>query len=257
MLLSARFDGRDRKMTETRYAQVARDLAEGIGNGRYPVGSTLPTELDLCAHYEASRHTVRAAIRELQELGLVSRKKKAGTRVEAATPTSGYRQSLASVEDLVQFGVEHTRVVKEIDDVVADRALARDLGCAPGSRWLRISSLRMSAASGEIPIGWTDVYVDPAYADLQDVVRDRPDELISDLIEKRYGRRIAEIRQDVQAVLLAPEIAETLREAPGAAALRIVRRYLDQAGETVEISATIHPADRFTFSMRLRRERAA
>ena len=53
-------------MSETRYAQVARDLAEGIGNGRFPVGSLLPKELELCEQYAASRHTVRAAIRELQ-----------------------------------------------------------------------------------------------------------------------------------------------------------------------------------------------
>lgn len=245
------------EMGETRYAQVARDLAEGIGSGRFPVGSTLPTELELCERYAASRHTVRAAIRELQELGLVSRKKKAGTRVESATPSSGYRQSLASVEDLVQFGVAHTRIVKKIEDVVVDRALARALGCAAGSKWLRISSLRMSESSGALPIGWTDVYVDPAYSDLREVVVRHPDVLISDLIEQRYGRRIAEIRQDVQAVLLTPAHAKALGEKPGAAALRVVRRYLDQAGETVEISVTIHPADRFTFSMRLRRERAA
>lgn len=243
-------------MGETRYAQVARELAEGIGSGRFPVGSTLPRELELCEHYGASRHTIRAAIRELQDLGLVSRKKKAGTRVEATSPSSGYRQSLASVEDLVQFGVEHTRVVKKIEDVVVDRASARDLGCPTGSKWLRISSLRMSTSSGSVPIGWTDVYVDPAYSDLRNVVRKHPDVLISDLIEQRYGRRIAEIRQDVQAVLLKPALAKTLGEDAGAAALRILRRYLDQAGETVEISLTIHPADRFTFSMRLRRDAA-
>ncbi|WP_459976774.1 GntR family transcriptional regulator, partial [Mycoplasmoides pneumoniae] len=145
---------------------------------------------------------------------------------------------------------------QEIKDIVADKALARDLGCAAGSKWLRISSLRMSASSGSTPIGWTDVYVDPAYAELRDIVRDHPHALISDLIEQRYGRRIAEIRQDVQAVQLNPASAKALGENSGAAALRILRRYLDQAGDTVEISVTVHPADRFTFSMRLRRDRS-
>ena len=114
----------------------------------------------------------------------------------------------------------------------------------------------MSASSGSTPIGWTDVYVDPAYAELRDIVRDHPHALISDLIEQRYGRRIAEIRQDVQAVQLNPASAKALGENSGAAALRILRRYLDQAGDTVEISVTVHPADRFTFSMRLRRDRS-
>jgi GntR family transcriptional regulator len=242
-------------MSETRYAQVARDLAEGIATGRFPVGSLLPTEFELCDRYGASRHTVRAAIRELQELGLVSRRKKVGTRVEAASPSGGYRQSLASVEDLVQFGAAHTRVVREIEDVVADRALAKALGCAPGTRWLRISSLRLNGVPGAAPIGWTDVYVDAAYADLRDVVRASPDVLISALIESRYGRRIAEIRQDVQAVLVPKKLAAELEVKTGTPALKIVRHYIDPAGASFEISVTIHPADRFTFSVRLRRDR--
>lgn len=240
-------------MTETRYAQVARDLAEGIAGGRFPVGSLLPTELELCKHYEASRHTVRTAIRELQELGLVSRRKKVGTRVEASSPSSGFRQSLASIEDLVQFGVAHTRVVQKIDDVVVDRRLAKALGCAPGTRWLRISSLRISGHPGAPPIGWTDVYVDAAYADLRDVIRKSPDVLISTLIEWRYGRRVAEIRQEVQAVLVPAKLASELQVETGTPALRILRHYVDPAGEAFEISVTVHPADRFTFSMRLRR----
>src|SRR3954452_6297590 len=151
------FAGGLRRMSETRYAQVARDLTESIASGRFPVGSLLPTELELCAHYGTSRQTVRAAIRELQELGLVSRRKKAGTRVETASVSSGYRQSLASVEDLVQFGATHVREVQEVEDVVIDRALAKELGCAPGTRWLRISSLRLNGKPNAAPIGWTDV----------------------------------------------------------------------------------------------------
>ena len=242
-------------MSETRYAQVARDLTESIASGRFPVGSLLPTELELCDHYGTSRQTVRAAIRELQELGLVSRRKKAGTRVEAASVSSGYRQSLASVEDLVQFGAAHVREVQEVEEVVIDRALAKELGCAPGTRWLRISSLRLNGKPNAAPIGWTDVYVDAAYGELGEIVRASPDVLISQLIESRYSRRIAEIRQDVQAVLVPERLAEALETQAGTPALRIVRHYLDPAGAAFEISVTIHPADRFTFSIRLRRER--
>ncbi|NSL19695.1 GntR family transcriptional regulator, partial [Tatlockia micdadei] len=79
-------------MAETRYAQVARDLSERIASGEYAVGALLPTELELCDRYGVSRHTVRAAIAELQQSGLVSRRKKVGTRVEAAQPHAHYRQ---------------------------------------------------------------------------------------------------------------------------------------------------------------------
>ncbi|WP_342352968.1 GntR family transcriptional regulator, partial [Methylobacterium frigidaeris] len=50
---------RDGSMGGTLWAQVARDLRAGIASGRYPIGSLLPTELELCEQYGMSRHTVR------------------------------------------------------------------------------------------------------------------------------------------------------------------------------------------------------
>lgn len=249
-------DNSDGEVSEARHVQLARDLTEGIVSGRFPVGSQLPTEKELCKRYGASRYAVRVALRELQDLGLVSRNKKAGTRVEAASPSRGYRQSLASVEDLVQFGAAHTRVVREMKEIVANRELAKELGCPAGTPWLRISSVRLEGSEDNTPIGWTDVYVDAVYKDLRKVIRKSPDKLISSLIESRYGRHIAEIRQEIQAVLIPKALAPELEVQPESPGLKIVRRYFDTAGEIFEISITIHPADRFTFSMRLKREAA-
>ncbi|MET0430017.1 MAG: GntR family transcriptional regulator [Microvirga sp.] len=240
-------------MRETLWAQVAKDLTAGITSGRFPVGSLLPTELELCERYGTSRHTMRTAIRQLQDQGLVSRNKKAGTRVEAAAPTSGYRQPLASLEDLIQFGATHVREVQGTADVTVGADLAGELGCEIGTRWFRISSLRLDGRPGGAPVGWTDVYIDPAYADLGEVVRASPDVLISTLIEQRYGRRSAEIRQEVEAIALPAAHASILKAGADTPALRIVRHYLDDAGKIIAISSTIHPAGRFTVSQRMRR----
>lgn len=239
--------------TKPHFSSIASHLKEGITSGHFPIGSLLPTELELRDHYQTSRHTVRMALLELQKLGLVSRRKNVGTRVETATPQAGFQQSLASVEDLVQFGESHSRVVREVQQVQAKDALAQLLGCADGTKWLRISSLRLENAEGGAPIGWTDVYVDPLYTDLVDLVKESPEVLVSTLIEQHYGRRVAEIVQQVQALEVPPAMAERLQIKPGTAALQIVRRYLDADGEAAEVTVTTHPADRFTLSMRLQR----
>ncbi|WP_454721993.1 MULTISPECIES: GntR family transcriptional regulator [Cupriavidus] len=244
-------------MTKPNYAEIARQLIEGITSGRFAVGSLLPTEFELCEQYQTSRHTIRAALQEVQQLGLVSRRKNVGTRVEAARPKTVFRPTLASVDDLVQFGEEHLRVVQSAGEVTVTDALAKELGCASGSRWLRISSLRMVGGDAGAPIGWTDVYVDPAYGEIGELVRASPDMLISALIEARYGRQIAEIHQDVRACTVTdPALARALRLEPGAAALKIVRRYLDKAGEAFEVSVSVHPAEGFSVSMRLQRSGA-
>ncbi|MNT84988.1 UTRA domain protein [compost metagenome] len=86
------------------------------------------------------------------------------------------------------------------------------------------------------------------------MVRASPDTLVSALIESRYDRQIAEIYQDVRAFAVKDgRIADALKLEAGAAALKIVRRYMDAAGETFEVSVTVHPADSFSVSMRLQR----
>lgn len=242
-------------MSSARHTELAQEIAQGIASGRYPVGSLLPTEFELCEQFAATRYTVRMALGELQEQGLISRKKNVGTRVEAAQPTTGFVQSLSSVEDLAQFGATHVRVVRNIEEVVVDLTLAKELGCAGGTRWLRISSLRMDGAKRKRPVGWTDVYVDASYTDIGDAVRQAPDTLISSLIETRHGRRIASIRQDIDATAVPKSLAEELKVDAGSPALKVVRRYLDAAGEAFEISVSVHPAGRFTVSMEMNRSR--
>lgn len=242
-------------MSDLGRADMAHDLAEGIASGRYAVGSLLPTEFELCERYGASRYAVRKVLDELQELGLISRRKNVGTRVEAARPRPGFSQSIATVDELAQFGAEHVREVREVKEVVTDLELAADLGCPGGTRWLRISSLRMDGTRRPRPICWTDVYVDTRYAEIGELVRQSPGTLISALIESRYGRAISRIRQEIKGMCLPKGLAAELKAEPGAAALKVVRRYLDSSDEVFEISVSIHPADRFTFAMELSRSR--
>jgi len=238
---------------KSNFVDLAQHLTEGITSGRFPVGTLLPTEMQLCNHYATSRHTVRAALHELQQLGLVSRKKNVGTRVESTRPTNEFRPSLASVDDLVQFGCTHVRKTQEVVSETIDGDLVNDLRCKADSTWLRISSLRMDSANDRLPVGWTDVYIEPAYAEIGEIVRHSPGILISTLIETRYGRRIEQIQQEIRAVTISEPMAHALQVAAGTTALKIIRWYSDAAGDVFEISVSIHPAERFSVSMLLKR----
>lgn len=234
---------------------LSRALTEAIASGQFPVGTLLPTEFELCEEHGLSRYAVRKALNELQELGLISRRKNVGTRVEASRPAMGFTQSIATVDELAQFGARHVRVVRSTQQIVADLTLAKELGCLGGSRWLRVSSLRMGDSIEARPLCWTDVYVDAAYAEIAKLVKKSPEKLISSLIEERYGRSIARIRQEIEAVSLPGDLAAELKADAGSPALRIIRRYIDAAGEIFEISRSIHPGNRFAFCLEMNRSR--
>lgn len=243
---------------ENLYALVARTLSGRIASGRYPVGSLMPKEVDLAEELGVGRQTVRAAMKHLLDLGLVSRRRHVGTRVEATQPSGGFglSQALANLTDLELLARSHVRRVQSTGDTVADRRLAKELGCAAGTRWARISSLRMDATKDGEPICWTDVYIDPEYADVCKTVRRAPETLISSLIEKRHGRITAEVHQRIEAVPLPDGIAPALDAVPGSPALKIVRRYLDGTGDLFIATVTWHPADRFAYTMVLKRSGA-
>jgi DNA-binding GntR family transcriptional regulator len=74
-------------MANPMYRQIAEDLRAQIESGELPPGSQLPTELELREQYNASRNTVRDAIKWLTNLDLVETRPGQGTFVtEPRTP---------------------------------------------------------------------------------------------------------------------------------------------------------------------------
>jgi DNA-binding GntR family transcriptional regulator len=68
-------------MANPMYRQIAEDLRAQIESGDLEPGQQLRTELELREHYNASRNTVRDAIKWLTSLGLVETKPGQGTFV--------------------------------------------------------------------------------------------------------------------------------------------------------------------------------
>src|SRR6185503_4095210 len=121
-----------------RYQRVADDLTKRIGSGRYPVGGNLPTEMELCEQYGISRHTVREALRQVRDAGLISRRRRVGTEVVARTPTANYRQPTNSISDLLQYAEETQLSVLQTKRVACGPTLAGMLECDEGTVWLRV-----------------------------------------------------------------------------------------------------------------------
>lgn len=239
-------------MSTTLYSQISERLAQRIADQTYAVGSALPSENELAEEFAASRHTVRAALRQLQDVGLIARRRGSGTVVLAADRRAGYSQSLSSLEDLVQLAERTPRHVRKVQDMVMDIELAAELGCGPGTRWLQISSTRGEADHD--PMVWTDLYVDAHYRDIKKQVLAHPDQLVSQLIEGHYGRRIAKVDQTIAACGIPARVAKALNVTPESPGLLITRHYRDQGGAVIVASVSYHPAGRYQFSMTLIRE---
>jgi DNA-binding GntR family transcriptional regulator len=230
------------------YQTIAEKLSAAIQQGVYPVGSMLPTEAELCARFGVSRQTVREATRLLLQLGMVSRHQGVGTRVERDTVVQQYVQRLGKLPDLWQYVKETRRKVLRVTDVIASKARV-PLPGDPSLQWRMIEGLRFVEKEHE-PIAWTQVYVHPAYADVTGA-KDRDRAPIYSLIERKYGIQARSVRQEISAVAIPAGVAGPLRVAAGSVGLSVLRQYLSTSDEVFEVTISVHPADRYRYTMQL------
>jgi GntR family transcriptional regulator len=155
------------------------------------------------------------------------------------------------VEELHQYAAEARYEVDRSGIVVADTALAERLGCAIGQRWLRVEGFR-TVVGQQAPICWTEVFVLSEYAGVGLMIGRRSGTIYS-WIEEMYGVRIEQVQQLLRAEPMPATIAAVLGCELDSMAISVRRAYRLVGGDLVEVAFNLHPADRFTYELTLRR----
>lgn len=234
----------------TKAVNLARHLTEQIESGRYPVGSTLPTEAELQQRFAVSRHTVREALRELKSRGLVAARAGIGTTVRGKAGSARFIQGVGSLEDVIQFGEATLMKVVGRADVIADETLTGQVGARAGQELHRIDLLRYRPDEA-LPAGYLHMYLRPEHAALAAALESTREPMVR-LIERRYGIRTAEIVQQIVAATLTAAQARILESRPGKPALYVTRRHLDSQDHLLAATVGLYPSDRFSHNTRFR-----
>lgn len=235
-----------------RHARIRKVLEQRVREGVYPVGSLMPTEIELAAEFDASRFTVREALRHLTENGYVERRQGVGTRVIAARPQATYTQSFDHLHELFQVAVDTFYVVMEVEDVELDATLAEQLGALPGETWIRVDGVRWTEPGGK-PLCYIQSYVPERFRELVPRFRGLQGPFFA-LLEQHSEHPIDECVQEIRAAPMPEAFQRQLGQAPGSWALLLLRRYVT-AGGTLIASFNWHPAEHMTYVMRIHRSK--
>jgi GntR family transcriptional regulator len=235
----------------SRFHDLAQTLTAEIGRGVYPVGGTIPTEMELCAQFGASRHTVRAAVDRLVRSGMVTRRPRIGTVVKRQQPLpETYKMTVGGVTDLLQFAAStRMRVLKRELRTVTDQ----DEALAPhvGEQWLFVEGLR-TAEGAEKPICFNELWIHPDFRAVSGVEGD-VEASVFDLIAKEFDVDIKQVTQEVHAAPLPDYLAQALQLPAGSAGLWVRRQYFDDVGRLIESALSVHPPETFRFRLTLDR----
>ncbi len=239
-------------MAALKYELLADTLAQRIRAGAYDQAG-VPGERVLALEFGVGRVTVRAALRRLDEQGLVQRRPRRGTSA-LSDPDAGARRRLlrADVDRFLDRGRDDRRQVLAFARAQATPDVAEALQLPPGSEVLRVVRLRTRDG---VALTYTETFLRLSlapYVHRADLERKPYVQLLEDA-----GLSIGGAQQSVTSVAASPVVAGALRVAEGSPVLKLARILFDDQDSPVQLLLGWYHGEHFEVGMHLSRARDA
>lgn len=225
--------------------QLYRYLRGRIANGTYQPGDRLPSENQLIAEQHVSRVTVRAALAQLVDEGIVVKRQGKGTFVKPAFYHEDNTDTGSFSEACHQLGIEPSTKVISIARSEASDDVARLLADDGGTAHEIIELTRIRLADG-IPCIIEIDYLPGSFDFLMGC--DLSDASLIRLIRKHAGIAVARFDDYFYAVRASRQQSDLLDVASGTPLLKIDERCQDERGNIVYVNYQFIVTDRYVHS---------
>src|ERR1700731_2325511 len=231
------------------YERVESVLAGEIADGSLPPDTRLPPEDGLVARFKVSRTTVRKAIQNLVERGLVEVRRGKGTFVSQPKITQELTELTGFVEDMPALGRGPTARLLDKRIVAAEEAVARQLALAPGTPVFRLRRVRL--ADG-VAMSFDETYLP---RDLGEKVADNDLEAepVFALLEEKYDTPLVEAEYKLEAAAADAVAAEALEVPTGSPIFLVERTSYTTGNRPVDYERLHYRGDLIRFVTRLAR----
>jgi DNA-binding GntR family transcriptional regulator len=232
----------DRSSPVPLYFQISRRLEEAVDRGELTPGERLPNEIDFAELLAISRPTMRRALDELVEKGLLTRKQGVGTRVANAQVRR--RVALTSLhDDLAAAGRQPQTQVLTFELGHVDRHAARALGLPGDAQLVHCERLRL--ADGR-PLAILRNWLPSRFDDITSAELSTTG--LYELMGRRNGRPSV-AKQRITAVPAGTPEARLLGIKRNAPLISMQRTAFDGGGQAVEFAENLYRADDYAIEV--------
>jgi GntR family transcriptional regulator len=231
------------------YDRVESVLAGDIADGSLPPETQLPSEDGLIERFKVSRTTVRKAIQNLVERGLVEVRRGRGTFVTQPKITQELTELTGFVEDMQALGRTPTARLLDKRVVAADETVADRLALAAGALVLRF--LRVRLADG-VAISLDETYL-PRELGEKVAENDLSAEPIFALLEIKYDTPLVEAEYKLETAAADSVTAKALQVPVGSPIFLIERTSYTTGNRPIDYERLHYRGDLIRFVTRLAR----
>jgi len=231
------------------YERVESVLAGDIADGSLPAETQLPSEDGLVERFKVSRTTVRKAIQNLAERGLVEVRRGKGTFVTQPKVTQELTELTGFVEDMQTLGRTPTARLLDKRVVAADELVAHHLALAPGTLVVRLQRVRLA---DRVAMSFDETYL-PRDLGEQVAENDLEAEPVFALLENKYDTPLVEAEYKLEAAAAGLVVAQALQVPVGSPIFLIERTSYTTGNRPVDYERLHYRGDLVRFVTRLAR----
>lgn len=226
------------------YYQISQRLEKAIMGGQLPPGSRLENEISLGERLGLSRPTIRKAIQELVDNGLLVRRRGVGTQVVHGQVTRGVE--LTSLhDDLIRSGKKPSTKLLALDVIKADATVAEQLAVEVGSEIVKMERLRFADRA---PVA---VMVNYLPHEFKEITKKDLEELGLYQWLRLRGITVRVAKQRIGARKATNREAGLLEVDNGSALLTMDRTAYDDEGAAIEYGHHCYRPDLYSFQATL------
>lgn len=229
------------------YHQLKQALTDQIVSGRWPPGTELPSELELCRHFAVSRGTLRRALADLATHGLVSRQQGRGTFVAEAKFEGNVLGSYAFYRSGAINHDRDSKVLKcDLRPAPADLRRLFDLAAGEG-----IYEVQRIQFMNRMPITLAASFF-PASLVPRLETHDLANIHLYAMLESVYGIVFLRAQEALEPVLADEFVAEQLAIKVGTPVFRIERLSFGHGDRVREVRRSFMRGDRYKLRIDLK-----
>lgn len=232
------------------YAKLRDSLRAEIRAGRYRDGSPMPSEASLGRRFGVSRITVRQALSELCNEGLIYKVNGRGSFVDAPKAHQSLQRLEGFGEAMSRLGFSSTNRVLRMREIAAAPAIAARLAVAPGKPVTEIIWVRILDAA---PFCYEISYVPTDIGALLPAAELARRDMFA-ILEEDHGMRLGNAELRIEAILASAVHAKHLGTRLGQPCLRIERLTRRANGAPVNFDFLTFRGDAFQYRITIERE---
>lgn len=229
------------------YYQIAQQIKQYIEDESLQDGDGIPSERELCEASGVSRMTVRQAIDQLVEEGILERQRGKGTFVTTPKFSQPLSQLTSFTMDTQTRGMRPTSRVISCAAIPATPMVARMLGLEVGQPVVQLARVRL--ADGE-PHAYECSHLNYEMAKPL-LGMDLTNQSLYKALNTECNMHLTKAKETIEASACAPDIAALLDIPPRSVTFHITRTTLDDAGLPVEYVESNYRIDKFRFEVEL------